>query len=333
MKKSLIILAFGCIILVSIPFIVSAQGTLPYDSPCSSDSQCLSNFCEPRDGVLRCLCQENSHCPISAPVCNAITNTCYSGASPCTSNWQCETQYCFLGFCSYCALDSNCDAGRICVNGWCLIGGTPQLLEYGDYCDTNNECRSGYCDLGMCACRTDSDCPYQENNPSCENGLCVGELPTGNVNCWIVTSEGTEFSWQYDDEAECRSECQAFDCEEIYEGDCQGSCCLSQDRNSQNVSCPSTPAVSGSALIPNPLICDDVECIVQAIADLIAGLVVVIGTIMIIIGAIQYIMSAGNEDRARKAKNTVLYAIIGIAIAVSVDFIIGFLREILSGSN
>ncbi|MDP2934149.1 MAG: TrbC/VirB2 family protein [bacterium] len=85
--------------------------------------------------------------------------------------------------------------------------------------------------------------------------------------------------------------------------------------------------------IPNPLKCEDIECVVQTIADLIAGLVTVIGTIMIIIGGIQYITSAGNEDKAKRAKNTVLYAIIGIAIAVSASFIIGFLREILSSSG
>ena len=85
--------------------------------------------------------------------------------------------------------------------------------------------------------------------------------------------------------------------------------------------------------IPNPLRCEDVECLVQMIADFIAGLVMVIGTIMIIIGGIQYITSAGNEDKARRAKNTVLYAIIGIAIAVSVSFIIGFLREVLSSGG
>jgi len=85
--------------------------------------------------------------------------------------------------------------------------------------------------------------------------------------------------------------------------------------------------------IPNFLKCEDVECLVQTIADMIAGLVTVIGTIMIIFGGIQYITSAGSEDKARRAKNTVLYAIIGIAIAVSVSFIIGFLREILSSNG
>jgi amino acid transporter len=85
--------------------------------------------------------------------------------------------------------------------------------------------------------------------------------------------------------------------------------------------------------IPNPMPCEDIECIVQTIADMVAGLVTVIGTIMIIIGGIQYITSAGSEDKARRAKNTVLYAIIGIAIAVSVDFIVGFLREVLSSSG
>ena len=81
--------------------------------------------------------------------------------------------------------------------------------------------------------------------------------------------------------------------------------------------------------IPNPLICDTVECLVQKITDAITGLVTIIGTIMIIIGGIQFITSAGNEEKARHAKNTILYAVIGIAIAVSVDFIVGFLREIL----
>jgi hypothetical protein len=96
---------------------------------------------------------------------------------------------------------------------------------------------------------------------------------------------------------------------------------------------PAPTTTNPITVIPNPIKCEDVECLVQTIADMIAGLVTVIGTIMIIIGGIQYIASAGNEDRARRAKNTVLYAIIGIAIAVSVDFIIGFLREILSQNN
>lgn len=89
----------------------------------------------------------------------------------------------------------------------------------------------------------------------------------------------------------------------------------------------------GLTEIPNFLKCESFECLIQTIAGFIAGLVTVIGTIMIIIGGIQYITSAGNEDKARRAKNTILYAIIGIAIAVSVDFIIGFLREILSSSG
>ncbi len=85
----------------------------------------------------------------------------------------------------------------------------------------------------------------------------------------------------------------------------------------------------GQTTIPNPLKCDTIECIVQKIVDLITGLVTVIGTIMIIFGGIQFITSAGNEEKAKRAKDTILYAVVGIAIAVSVDFIVGFLREIL----
>jgi len=50
---------------------------------------------------------------------------------------------------------------------------------------------------------------------------------------------------------------------------------------------------------------------------------------MIIIGGIQYMTSAGNEEKTNKAKKTILWAIIGIAIVISVNFITGFLEEIL----
>jgi len=97
----------------------------------------------------------------------------------------------------------------------------------------------------------------------------------------------------------------------------------------QNVTCSNAAIGGGSATIPNPLRCGDIQCLVQAIADWITGLVVVIGGIMIIISGIQFIVSAGNEEKARRARQTIIYTLIGIAIAFCADFIVGFLGEIL----
>lgn len=48
--------------------------------------------------------------------------------------------------------------------------------------------------------------------------------------------------------------------------------------------------------------------------------------VMLIIGGVQYIVSRGDEDAAAKAKNTILYAIIGLIViglaAVTVNFIV-----------
>jgi hypothetical protein len=48
---------------------------------------------------------------------------------------------------------------------------------------------------------------------------------------------------------------------------------------------------------------------------------------MLIVGGIRYTMSAGNEKSVGAAKNTILYAIIGVVVAVLayaiVNFVIG----------
>jgi hypothetical protein len=191
----------------------------------------------------------------------------------------------------------------------------------------------------FCLCTNSNQCPL--GYPTCNtvSNVCEssGESGTGARFCHAVLSDGEVWMWyEYNSAADCTSGCP-IDCSD-WISDCESYCCLSTDRDGQDNACsgeggPGGPGSGGSAIIPNPLKCEDVECIIKAIADMIAGLVTVIGTIMIIIGGIQYITSAGNEDRARRAKNTVLYAIIGIAIAVSVDFIIGFLREILGSGS
>jgi len=112
-----------------------------------------------------------------------------------------------------------------------------------------------------------------------------------------------------------------------YDGDCPGGQICTQGYCAGGGTSGGTSG--GTAVIPNPLKCDDIQCLVQTIADFITGLVVVIGGIMIIISGIQFITSAGNEEKARRARQTIIYTLIGIAIAVSVDFIVGFLGEIL----
>jgi TRAP-type C4-dicarboxylate transport system permease small subunit len=61
---------------------------------------------------------------------------------------------------------------------------------------------------------------------------------------------------------------------------------------------------------------------------LLAGLV---AAIFLIIGGVRYITSQGDEDAAGKAKQTVLYAVIGLIViglsAAIVNFVIGAIQS------
>lgn len=85
--------------------------------------------------------------------------------------------------------------------------------------------------------------------------------------------------------------------------------------------------------IPNPLDCDDAECIVDKIAIAIRPIAVAVAIVMIIISGIQYITSTGDEEKIKRAKKTMLYTVIGLVIVIMASFLIGILGEIFGFTN
>lgn len=57
-------------------------------------------------------------------------------------------------------------------------------------------------------------------------------------------------------------------------------------------------------------------------AQLLSYLVGALAVIMIIVGGIQYITSGGSSDKVSGAKKTILYAVVGIILALSINVII-----------
>ena len=57
------------------------------------------------------------------------------------------------------------------------------------------------------------------------------------------------------------------------------------------------------------------DSIFTKIVNILLFIIGAIAVIMLIIGGIRYTVSAGNETEIKNAKNTILYAIIGIVIA------------------
>lgn len=68
----------------------------------------------------------------------------------------------------------------------------------------------------------------------------------------------------------------------------------------------------------------DVSDAIHAAIDLLSIVVGVIAVIMIIVGGLKYIMSSGDSNNINSAKNTILYAIIGLVVVAFAQIIVKF---------
>jgi hypothetical protein len=77
--------------------------------------------------------------------------------------------------------------------------------------------------------------------------------------------------------------------------------------------------------LANPLKFSTVEGVLTSVMGGLKGIVVTLAILMIVIGAIMYILSFGNPDNIKRAKNIIFAALIGLAIVIAAP---AFLREI-----
>jgi cytochrome bd-type quinol oxidase subunit 2 len=77
--------------------------------------------------------------------------------------------------------------------------------------------------------------------------------------------------------------------------------------------------------------CDDVadasgkvNGLITLIINIFSLVVGVVSVIMIIIGGLKYITSSGDSNNITSAKNTILYAIIGLVVVALAQFIVKF---------
>lgn len=72
--------------------------------------------------------------------------------------------------------------------------------------------------------------------------------------------------------------------------------------------------------------------IIHTIVNLLSALVGVVAVIMIIVGGFRYITSGGNDTSVTSAKNTILYAIIGLVVVALAQLIVRFTLSKLTNS-
>ena len=86
--------------------------------------------------------------------------------------------------------------------------------------------------------------------------------------------------------------------------------------------------------IENPLKYDTIDKLIPAITNFLKTIALAIGGIMIIWSGIQIMtgMTTGEKEaKVIRGKKTLMWTILGIAIIISIDFIVGFIKELIGG--
>jgi len=66
--------------------------------------------------------------------------------------------------------------------------------------------------------------------------------------------------------------------------------------------------------IPNPIKAGSIPELIKTIVDLIFYIAVAVVPLMVVIGGIMFMMAAGEPQKVSKAKNVLLWSIVGMAV-------------------
>ena len=83
-------------------------------------------------------------------------------------------------------------------------------------------------------------------------------------------------------------------------------------------------AVSGNASCTDTSGGPSIQGVVPKIINILSIIVGVISVIMIIIGGLRYVTSGGDSNNVSSAKNTIIYALVGLVIVALAQVIVKF---------
>jgi hypothetical protein len=71
----------------------------------------------------------------------------------------------------------------------------------------------------------------------------------------------------------------------------------------------------------------------QLILNIIIGIVAALSVLFVVIGGMRYVLSSGDPQAASKAKNTIIYATVGLAISIFAEAIVAFALTTITGAQ
>ncbi len=76
-----------------------------------------------------------------------------------------------------------------------------------------------------------------------------------------------------------------------------------------------------------------VNGLIKLVINIFSLVVGVVSVIMIIIGGLKYITSSGDSNNVTNAKNTILYAVVGLVVVALAQFIVKFVLSKAAGAG
>ena len=73
--------------------------------------------------------------------------------------------------------------------------------------------------------------------------------------------------------------------------------------------------------------------LIRKIIDILLYAIGILSVIMLIFGGLRYVISGGQKDAVTAAKNTILYAIVGLLIAIFAYAFINFILQFILGGS
>jgi uncharacterized membrane protein len=104
--------------------------------------------------------------------------------------------------------------------------------------------------------------------------------------------------------------------------DCSTCSGQSNLTSQQAIECGSNCA-SGSSQTPADA-SNNIDSTIRSVINLLSVVIGVIAVIMIMLGGFRYITSGGSSERVTSAKNTIMYALIGLIIVALAQLIVRF---------
>lgn len=100
--------------------------------------------------------------------------------------------------------------------------------------------------------------------------------------------------------------------------------CNGVNANADNLATPTAPTTAAGVTTCGGDTGTGFTALIKLIINIFSLIVGIVAVIMIIIGGLKYITSGGDSGNITGAKNTILYAIIGLVVVALAQFIVRF---------